>query len=148
MGRAFDVKVHGISCERNGFGGEVLIGGSVIGARYLTNPDSPADVDSSEVIYPFPSGPVAVREGQTVPIHMDDSVSFSVYNSPHDSPPSTPRFLKVTGSLNNGLGSQSLTLSKDNSVSLRGDPPTLKAISFSANNLRVSLIISLNMWVG
>jgi uncharacterized protein YndB with AHSA1/START domain len=144
--RSIDVRLHSISCEDNGFGGKIPIEGAIKGSTYFRDPNNPADLRDTRVIYPFPNGPVKVSEGETVSIQMDQSVSFTLRTPVHD-PPEYPDFLKVTVALNHELGTQAWTFRNSDNFPLRREDPLLKGMTFSTPNLRVKLVFAFQMWV-
>ncbi|MFV8053872.1 hypothetical protein [Mycobacterium sp. 48b] len=144
--RSIDVRLHSISCEYNGFGGNIPIEGSISGSTYFRDSNNPADLRDTRVIYPFPNGPVKVSEGETVSIRMDRSVSFTLRTPVHD-PEAYPDFLKVTVALNHELGTQSWTFRNNDTFPLRREDPLLKTMHFSTPNIRVNLVFAFQMWV-
>ena len=105
--RVIDVTLETISCDRNGFGGSVLISGNIFGATFQDNPDDPNDLRDQRSIFPFPSGPISFSKGQTVPITMLPA-AFVLHQTFDTEQPLSPRFLKIGGDLNLGLGSSFL----------------------------------------
>lgn len=92
--RCVAVKLVSIVCESNGFGGSASLHGRIFGATF--EKQTGLQVSTND-IFPFPSGPLTISEGQTLPIRMDESVKFCG--------PGT-QFLRLGGELNLNLGSK------------------------------------------
>src|SRR5262245_26268915 len=110
MSKSISVKLHEIICDFNGFGDPILLSGDTFGSTFWNDPNNPADLKETRKIYPFPGGPVRIAQGETVPIRMVDSVTFTLSTPTIEPPGLSPKFLKISGELNNGLGSQFMTL--------------------------------------
>jgi hypothetical protein len=104
MPKIIDVTLQQIACTANGFGGAVQLSGDLFGITFNNELDNPNDVDQRHDIFPFPNGPISISQGQVVPITMR-AVTFSMA-APSAGPSTTPKFLKIGGELNDGLGSQ------------------------------------------
>jgi hypothetical protein len=146
MGKTINVKLSGISCKSNGFGGSAQISGNVFGETFQDDPNNPGDLRDSRIIYPFPSGPISVAEGQQVNIVMKNSISFTLSTGPVFEPESLhPKFLKITGDLNNGLGSTFLLLFKTDQFPVFPEEPQKRDLVFNSANLDIVLTFDLTM---
>ena len=146
MGKTINVKLSEISCKSNGFGGSAQIAGNIFGETFQNDPNNPGDITDSQNIYPFPSGPISVAEGEDVHIVMKNSVSFTLSTGPTFEPEALhPKFLKITGDLNNGLGSTFLLLFKDDQFPVFPQEPQKRDLAFKSANLDITLTFALTM---
>jgi hypothetical protein len=141
-----DLKLDRIKCEANGFGGAVLLSGDTFGATFQNNPDDPNDQKVRADLFPFPSGPISISEGQTVTISMRD-VRFELSSGNLEPPESNPKFLKFGGELNNGLGSNFQTVRWDDGFPFRNQEPPQRpreyVVSFASQNIKIDLVFTL-----
>ncbi|WP_226574262.1 hypothetical protein [Acuticoccus sediminis] len=148
MPKVIDVKLNSIHCAFNGFGGSILLNGAIAGTTFMSDPNNPADAKETKKIYPFPSGPISISQDETVEIQMLNSVSFALSTPTTEPGTLNPKYLKLGGELNNGLGSQFFTLDYLVQLPITGSPgatPALKILPYSASNLRIDLIFAITM---
>ncbi len=149
MPKLVDVTLQQIACTANGFGDPVQLTGDLFGATFNNDPTNPGDLSARLEIYPFPSGPIAITNGQVVPITMD-AITFTLA-APDVGPDQTPKFLKVGGTLGLGLGSQFFTLRFDDPLpDLRpeGDVPPQPPRKFDLDYRNANLQITLTFGAG
>jgi hypothetical protein len=140
MPRLYDVTLVSISCEKNGFGGPILVTGDVSGRTYMRDPRDPPihqnPVDTKE-IYPFLGGPVSVAVGKPASIQMDESVTFTLLNPFTDRPGSGPSFLMITANLDR-IGLNAFIIDKDTPPEQENvDTPV--SLTISAPNVTITL---------
>jgi hypothetical protein len=140
--RIISVKLKSIACTENGFGGTVQISGNTFGSTFQ-NLDL-TGLRDTRTIFPFPAGPVAIEEGETKSITMDD-VRFSLKTT-NEPPELSPKVLKVVGDLTNGLGSNSFLVRWDDfslphAPSPAEDPehPAEFKLDYTTANLAITL---------
>jgi len=134
--KLIDVRLFQIVCDRNGFGGSIELTGNIFGVTF----DDPAVEKVRKDIYPFPGGPIRIAQGETVPIQMDDSITF-LLSSPSTEPASAnPKFINIGGDLSNGLGSKFLTQDFTIQVPSCSEGPGRRFdLQFDSPNLRITL---------
>jgi hypothetical protein len=138
MPKQIEVTLDKITCDKNGFGGSIQLAGNIFGATFYKDPNVTHVV---KVIYPFPSGPISVSQGETVKIQMD-SVNFFLSSGNQEPPGSNPNFMKIGGELSNGLGSNFFTIDSTIQLPQDNDPgasPQEFDLTFSSDNLRITL---------
>jgi hypothetical protein len=136
--KQIEVALAKITCKTNGFGGSIQVAGNIFGATYYNDPNVTHVV---RVIYPFPSGPISVSEGETQKIKMN-SVNFFLSSGNLEPPGANPNFMKIGGELTNGLGSNFFTI--DSTIQLPQDnvPPVSPQefdLTFASDNLTIIL---------
>lgn len=141
MPKQINVRLLKIVCKRNASGGSIELNGSTFGATFQNNPDDPNDEKERKDLFSFPAGPIRLSEGEQVPIHMENFPAFMLSANPPDN---LPRFLKITGELNNGLGSNFLNISNTDGIAQEGDEPIPRDIEFNTSDLDVILTIGLS----
>jgi hypothetical protein len=77
------------------------------GSTFQNRPDE--ELRTQEVIFPFPTGPISIAEGETKSITMK-GVRFSLSTPAIEPVTPNPKVLKVVGELNNGLGSNAFLI--------------------------------------
>jgi hypothetical protein len=144
MPKLIDVTLQQIACTANGFGGAVQLNGDLFGITFNNELDNPGDVDDRRDIFPFPNGPISISQGQVVPVTMG-AVTFSMA-APSAGPSITPKFLKIGGELNGGLGSRFFVIGFQDPLpfitqtgSERPPAPRQFSLDYSSANLKVTL---------
>jgi hypothetical protein len=144
MPKLVDVTLQQIACTANDFGDPVQLTGDLFGATFNNDPNNPGDLNARKEIFPFPSGPITITNGQVVPITMN-AITFTLA-APDVGPDQTPKFLKVGGALGLGLGSQFFTIKFDDALpDLRGEgdlppqPPRKFNLAYADANLQITL---------
>jgi hypothetical protein len=95
------------------------------GSTFQNRPDE--ELRTQEVIFPFPTGPISIAEGETKSITMK-GVRFSLSMPSIEPVTLNPKVLKVVGELNNGLGSNAFLIHFEDPLPL---PFALRAASKS-----------------
>jgi hypothetical protein len=113
MPKLIDVILETISCERNDSGRPVVISGATFGATFQNDPNNPGDQKDKRDIFLFPDGPIIVAPGEPKDIAMKDSVTFTLSAPSQEPADRNPKFLKITGDLKNGLGSNFFSIKFD-----------------------------------
>lgn len=144
MTKVVHVALQAISCTRNGLGEPVPVAGEAVGSTFRSDPDDVADLEDTFVIYPFGGCPVLLTGGENVTLPMTDGATFSL-SSPSAEPVGlNPRFLKLGGTLDQGLGSRFVTLDHRMELPILGEgAPQLCVVPFHAPDLEVTLTFAL-----
>lgn len=140
MARVIDVKLVKISCQKNGFGGSVQVRGDVFGQTFNQDPTDASihqNPLSTRDIFPFPSGPISVSEGEEVQVRMDNSVPFALSTAPDLEPDGlNPPFLLISARLD-GIGSNVLLIRQHTILSVDVDVPF--DVKVGSDNVQVTL---------
>jgi hypothetical protein len=142
MPRQIDVTLQKITCNRNDFGGAVQLSGDLFGETFQDDPNDPAQSKGKKDIFPFPNGAISLAAGQSHDVTMN-SVPFFILSQSQDAPGANPKFLKIGGTLNPGLGSKFFTIAFNDSVHSippEGDlEPSQFDLVYESANLSVTL---------
>jgi hypothetical protein len=115
MSKTIDIWLTKISCPKNGFGGSVKVSGKILAKTFGKNPDDSNDLVGTKIIFPFPSGPIDVAQGEIKKVTME-SIRVVLSTPGHEPAGLLPLFLKLGGDLDNNLGSSYVTIGPDENL--------------------------------